>query len=173
MTALTQAQSELVEAGLHVAAREAARLAGRLQQPWEDLKQEGYFGLRRAAQRFDPARHDNFPLFALIYVRGAMIDAYRRGVHTRLPERRYYIELHNIPPLLAKTPSISPEQRIDLHRATKALSPRQKQVINWRYWQGWTNHEIASHLGFQEKAVETILRTARRKLRTELKEGKR
>jgi RNA polymerase sigma factor (sigma-70 family) len=43
----------------------------------EDLLGAGTIGADKAAQKFDPEKHDNFPVFARHYIRGHMLNAIR------------------------------------------------------------------------------------------------
>src|SRR5450432_1256402 len=51
----------------------------RLSAPFEDLCAFGMAGLVEAANRFDPSRGVTFGTFAHYRIRGAIIDALRRG----------------------------------------------------------------------------------------------
>ncbi len=52
-----------------------------------ELVSLGNVGLVEAASRFDPSRHASFRVFAMLRIRGAMIDAYRGKNYPRLMEQ--------------------------------------------------------------------------------------
>lgn len=66
----------LVRQSLYIPRREARRwLHVPIEQ--EELVADGTLGLVKAALRFDPSRGRPFPVFALMYVRGAILDTIR------------------------------------------------------------------------------------------------
>lgn len=79
---------ELIEAHLHLLPIIANRVSRHVfagQVDPEDLAQDGYVGLARAAERFDPAKRIKFSTYAGIRIRGAMIDAHR--IRESMPRR--------------------------------------------------------------------------------------
>jgi RNA polymerase sigma-70 factor (ECF subfamily) len=62
------------------------------------------------------------------------------------------------------------EDSLALARAVAALSDRQRDVIVLRYYEGYSNREIAGHLGITEAGVRSTERYARRRLRDALTE---
>src|SRR5258708_22403353 len=75
------AQNRRVVAGLPFVEALARRMAASMPNSIDigDLMQDGVLGLIDAAHRFDEARGIKFETFAERRVRGAMIDALRRG----------------------------------------------------------------------------------------------
>ena len=73
----------LAMSGSHIARGEARKLSGLLMSE-EDLVQEGYIGLMKAARRYDPARGLRFSTYAHWWVRAQItrtIDRSGRAVH--------------------------------------------------------------------------------------------
>ncbi len=87
-TAWAQAESlrwQLAMSGRRIAHGEARKLAGPFMDE-EDLVQEGYIGLLRAAKRFDPDRGIRFSTYARWWVRAQMTRAIdHTGRPVRLP----------------------------------------------------------------------------------------
>ena len=81
----TKAQQERIEAGVPFVGAMARRLAASMPHSIDlgDLVQDGMIGLIEAVQRFDEGRGIKFETFAERRVRGAMIDALRRGAWPR------------------------------------------------------------------------------------------
>lgn len=81
----TQTQQERIEAGVPFVGALARRLAASMPHSIDvgDLVQDGMLGLIDAADRFDEERGIKFETFAERRVRGAMIDALRRGAWPR------------------------------------------------------------------------------------------
>jgi RNA polymerase sigma factor (sigma-70 family) len=85
---LTPAGEALVTEHLGLVAKVAGRVAKKLPY-WIDMDEicaAGNLGLVEAATRFDPARHTTFTVWAMIRIRGAIIDAYRGKNYPRLME---------------------------------------------------------------------------------------
>ena len=81
----TKTQQDLIEAGVPFVGAMARRLAASMPHSIDlgDLVQDGMLGLIDAVERFDEARGIKFETFAERRVRGAMIDALRRGAWPR------------------------------------------------------------------------------------------
>ena len=81
----TSTQQERIEAGVPFVGAMARRLAASMPHSIDlgDLVQDGMLGLIDAVERFDEARGIKFETFAERRVRGAMIDALRRGAWPR------------------------------------------------------------------------------------------
>lgn len=81
----TKTQQERIEAGVPFVGAMARRLAASMPHSIDlgDLVQDGMLGLIDAVERFDEARGIKFETFAERRVRGAMIDALRRGAWPR------------------------------------------------------------------------------------------
>ena len=81
----TKTQQARIEAGVPFVGAMARRLAASMPHSIDlgDLVQDGMLGLIDAVERFDEARGIKFETFAERRVRGAMIDALRRGAWPR------------------------------------------------------------------------------------------
>ncbi len=81
----TKTQQERIEAGVPFVGAMARRLAASMPHSIDlgDLVQDGMLGLIDAVERFDEGRGIKFETFAERRVRGAMIDALRRGAWPR------------------------------------------------------------------------------------------
>ena len=80
-----QTRQERIDAGVPFVGALARRMAAQMPHSIDvgDLMQDGMIGLIDAADRFDAARGIKFETFAERRVRGAMIDALRRGAWPR------------------------------------------------------------------------------------------
>ena len=80
-----QTRQERIDAGILFVGALARRMAAQMPHSVDvgDLVQDGMIGLIAAADRFDSARGIKFETFAERRVRGAMIDALRRGAWPR------------------------------------------------------------------------------------------
>ena len=72
---LTNAQRDLVATYLYLVPPMARRWARRYNRSLNDLVQEGYLGLIRAAQTFDPKRSPSFEGYARMRIKGAIRKA--------------------------------------------------------------------------------------------------
>lgn len=80
-----QTRQERIDAGMPFVGALARRMAAQMPNQIDagDLMQDGMIGLIDAVERFDSARGIKFETFAERRVRGAMIDALRRGAWPR------------------------------------------------------------------------------------------
>lgn len=69
----TQAiRNRLAAANVGLAEKVARRWTHQCQEPFEDLRNEGMFGLLKAVERYDPATGFNFSSFAIPFISGAI-----------------------------------------------------------------------------------------------------
>ncbi len=120
---------KLAMSGRRIAHGEARKLAGPFLDE-EDLVQEGYIGLLRAAKRFDPDRGIRFSTYARWWVRAQMTRAID---HTGRPVR---------------LPGCAVEQTRNLHKARKRF-----EVMGIQY--GIT--ELADEVGIDERRARLLL----------------
>ncbi len=80
MSIVQMQRDELVLKHLPLVRRVASRMSARYPSSVEldDLVSIGTLGLIDAAQRFDPERHSTFTSYALIRIKGAIVDALRK-----------------------------------------------------------------------------------------------
>jgi RNA polymerase sigma factor for flagellar operon FliA len=93
-------RDEIVQAHLGLVKHVAARIAGRLPRHLDvnDLVSAGLLGLMAAIEEFDPGRGVEFPRYAALRIRGAILDELRRldwiprGVRRRIRDAERAIE---------------------------------------------------------------------------------
>lgn len=119
----------LAMSGRRIAHGEARKLAGPFLDE-EDLVQEGYVGLLRAAKRFDPDRGIRFSTYARWWVRAQMTRAID---HTGRPVR---------------LPGCAVEQTRNLHKAQKRF-----EVLGVNVGLG----ELAEEVGIDERRARLLL----------------
>jgi RNA polymerase sigma factor (sigma-70 family) len=119
----------LAMSGRRIAHGEARKLAGPFMDE-EDLVQEGYIGLLRAAKRFDPDRGIRFSTYARWWVRAQMTRAID---HTGRPVR---------------LPGCAVEQTRNLRKAMKRFDS-----IGLEY----TTADLASEVGIDKERAELLL----------------
>ncbi|MEZ4316619.1 MAG: sigma-70 family RNA polymerase sigma factor [Myxococcota bacterium] len=120
---------KLAMSGRRIAHGEARKLAGPFMNE-EDLVQEGYIGLLRAAKRFDPDRDIRFSTYARWWVRAQMTRAID---HTGRPVR---------------LPGCAVEQTRNLRKAMKRFDSDGGS---------YTMHELADEVGIDAKRAELLL----------------
>lgn len=64
-------------------------------------------------------------------------------------------------------------ERLDLRRALRSLTRRDRLVLKWRYDDQWSQREIAQRLGVSQMQVSRILRALLQRLRNELQPPQR
>ncbi|NOY27642.1 MAG: RNA polymerase sigma factor RpoD/SigA [Oligoflexia bacterium] len=119
----------LAMSGRRIAHGEARKLAGPFMDE-EDLVQEGYIGLLRAAKRFDPDRGIRFSTYARWWVRAQMTRAID---HTGRPVR---------------LPGCAVEQTRNLRKARKRFESMGVE---------YTIHDLAQEVGIDKERAELLL----------------
>jgi len=84
--AVGQTKEAMIESNLGLVHSAAQAYRGR-GVPYDDLVQEGTFGLIQAVERFDPGRGVKFSTYAAWWIRGALIDALGQAHAIRLPDK--------------------------------------------------------------------------------------
>lgn len=188
MTTGEQEETDLMRA---VAAGDAAafeRLVARFQGPVisflyryagdrptaEDLAQETFLNVWRAARRFDPdggARPSTW-IFTIAY-RLAMTELKRRRRFAEFRERASR-EGHDIPPggPMADRAGSCPDGD-SIHRVLAELPENQRAAMLLRAREEMSYREIAVVLGISVSAVESLIFRARTRLRRELADTER
>jgi RNA polymerase sigma-70 factor (ECF subfamily) len=131
----------------------------------EDLTQETFIELHRAAPRYQP--QGSFQAFIFTLARRRMIDSYRKQ------SRRPLDFVDPATPLMQLQEEASDhkaEIEEAFHRALATLSENQRNAILMRQQQELSYEEIAQALGASVSAVKTWIHRARTHLRQELKD---
>jgi RNA polymerase sigma factor (sigma-70 family) len=151
----------------------------------DDLLGPGWFGLQRAAQRYDPARGVRFSTFAQQHVSWAMLS-YLREIdpvprQTRLHARQgtgppvpYTMQLSTLAgengrafePAAREEPSTLDDQdELDRTLAIliRGLKPREEFAVRGYYLHGRTMEDIARDLGVTMARVSQMLVTVRQR----------
>jgi RNA polymerase sigma-70 factor (ECF subfamily) len=133
----------------------------------EDLLQEAYYRLLRAAVHFDSDDHRRFYLFR---VATNLAHDHRRRTRAGGPvEERDEA-------LLARTAAhdgtaAQVESQIDVSHAMRRLKPRERALLWLAYAQGWSHAEIAETLGLRKASLKALLWRARRRLVRLMQQG--
>ena len=124
----------------------------------DDLLQESYYRLLRAAVTFESDDHRKNYLFRI--ATNLIRDRYRRRRpdSAQLPEHGEH-DIADSGDLARET-----QQRSDLHRAMAQLTQRERELVWLAYGQGSTHQEIAGVLGLKTGSIKPLLFRARRKL---------
>lgn len=157
---LSEGQRMLVEEHLWLAEAAicAVSLHPGLQLERCDLLGEAYLALCEAALRWDSSR-GKFSTYAWMRVRGAVLDAWRRGVrlslrHTALADG-----------LLAGSGADGELEREDLAMALALLPPRWRAVVELSFFGEFGTGEVARLLGISVSRVSQIKREALKRLK--------
>jgi RNA polymerase sigma-70 factor (ECF subfamily) len=124
----------------------------------DDLLQEAYYRLLRAATPFESDEHRKNYLFRI--ATNLIRDRFRRPRidNAQLPEHGE-ADIPASGDLARQT-----QQRSDLRRAMAQLSQRERELVWLAYGQGSTHREIAGMLGLRTGSIKPLLFRARRKL---------
>jgi RNA polymerase sigma factor (sigma-70 family) len=136
--------------------RLARRLKRRLPPTVElaELVSDGFLGLEKAWQRFEPARGTPFDAFAVVYVRGAMLDRLRaRQRQARAsPSTDRVMGEHVYEPAIER----SSEQRLGLPMLLGGMPRRTRLALLLYHIEGLTMQQIADCLGVTEARVSQL-----------------
>lgn len=185
----------LIEAHLPLVRDVAVRFA-RSGEPREDLEQVGALALVRAVDRRDPARRLTLQAYLMRCVEGEVRRHLRdRAALVRVPRRVQAEEAESRraapdAPLTrdpraatARRPlelleedgdSASPDldevtvARTLVSRASRALAPREREIVLLRFFCDCTQAEVASALGISQSQVSRLLSSAMAKMRRRL-----
>ncbi|AEJ42266.1 RNA polymerase, sigma-24 subunit, ECF subfamily [Alicyclobacillus acidocaldarius subsp. acidocaldarius Tc-4-1] len=133
----------------------------------EEIVQDVFVKVWRQAHAYNPAL-GKVSTWLLTIARRSAIDLHRR-------ERRQQHESgEDVFPILpdhGPTPDRVAEQsdlRSRIREALAKLPEEQRQVVEWMYFQGYTQNEIAERFGWSLGTVKSRARLAMQKLREEL-----
>lgn len=131
----------------------------------EDLAQETFLELYRAAGRYEPRGTFNAYIFTV--ARRRLIDSYRKKARRPLD---FIDPTDFVMQQQAEEINHSSEIEEAFHRALAALPDNQRNAILMLQQQGLSYDEIAEALGASLSAIKTWIHRARTHLRTELKD---
>jgi RNA polymerase sigma-70 factor (ECF subfamily) len=128
----------------------------------EDLLQETYYRLLRAGRDFEDDAHRRHYLFRIAV---NLVRDHRRGprldLMKPLPEAG---ERHHPSSPSAEETANRAARRIDLGRAMRRLTHRERDLLWLAYAQGSSHDEIAAVLGLKAASIKSLLFRARRRL---------
>lgn len=128
----------------------------------DDLLQEAEIAYWQAAQRFDPARGCKLSTYAMVRIRGALLD-WLRQVDYR--QRGSEIEPILLPGDIHAAGNDSPERSALLHLALNKLTAAERREILLYYCHGYKLREIGTMTGTTEAAACMRMKRTTTKLR--------
>ncbi len=151
----------------------------------DDLVQEGFVGLLRAIDRYDPSRGTPFVTFARYFIRGGIshyVRDHRWVVRSprsqQRPPRTLSLETDGAggwdrasSPAEVRCEEACWGDRVVLINALRALGPRPRAVVFYSYFMDLTQVQVAARIGISQKHVSRVLADALLRLRTLLKES--
>jgi len=165
---------KLVRQSLHIPRREARRwLHVPIEQ--EDLVADGALGLVRAAKRFDPRRGIPFSAFALLYVRGAILETIRSRTRRNVLADGAFAQVVSIDEThddgeLAREPvdpKPSPAEMVvhyDQLRLIAGIPAKERYVLLRTQVDGAPAEEVADELGVSVDRVYALASNGSRRL---------
>ena len=150
--------------------------------PWvdrDDLVQAGVVGLYGAMRTYNPAKSDNFRLYAAFRVRGAMLDFLREQDTVSRAERKRLrnseterqntcISIEELPAPETYDPHLlagHAESHRYIGAALENLRPNHRRVIELYYFAGLTMREVGTQLGVNESRISQLHAVAIKRLR--------
>lgn len=169
-------QEALVVDNLAMAAREARRWR-HVPIEQEDLAADGVLGLIRAAKRFDPRRGVPFAVFALMFVRGAILETIRTRVRSRTLRDGGFVQEFSFetvpgdddlrsydPPDTRPAPDEMVEM-LDRLRVLGTIPAGERHALIRTQVDGASSDEVARELGVSQRRVHALTSTGSRRLR--------
>lgn len=166
----------LVRQSLYIPRREARRwLHVPIEQ--EELVADGTLGLVKAALRFDPSRGRPFPVFALMYVRGAILDTVRDRARRNATRDGQFFETVSLDETYPDSPesrysAIDPrpgpeEMAIHLERLRLigGLPARERHVLLRTQVDGASAEEVGAEMGVGTATVYKLGKHGKARLR--------
>jgi RNA polymerase sigma-70 factor, ECF subfamily len=153
--------NEIILRYQHHAWRTAFRLLGDTMEA-EDVAQESFLKILKAAQRYRPSASFHTYLYTIVY---------RLCLDTRNKSRPSLMD--TIPDRVSATPSaveylVSRERGEEIRHALKSLPLNQRTAIVLKHDEGLSYAEIAQVMDTSLKSVEMLIRRAREKLHSKL-----
>lgn len=133
-------------------------------EPLDDLVQAGSIGLIKAVDRFDPQRGPALAAFASPFIEGE--------VRHHLRDRRRHASHESPGPSEAVDGGAGTEGRSEarllLARGWPVLAPRERRLLELRYFGDLTQAQIARRVGLSQAQVSRLLHAALERLRSEI-----
>lgn len=134
----------------------------------DDLVADGNLGLVRAAQAFDRYRGTPFPAYALMYVRGAILDTVRTRARRHSHRDGGFFDfvsldevhddgrtpVHELPDPRAMIDDIA--ERLDVIRLLDGLPAKERHVLIRTEVDGLSAEEVGRELGVSADRVYTL-----------------
>ena len=158
----------------------------------DDLVQVAYVGLVKAVNGFDPSHERDFLSYAVPTVTGEVKRHFRDFGWTVRPPRRVQV-IEALAADGAFTPASldvpvgedgaatlgdlmpgrdtdleSAEARVMLGPAVRSLAPRDRRILELRFFEGWTQEQIAQDIGVTQMQVSRLLSRILKDLRAHL-----
>lgn len=130
----------------------------------EDIMQETFVKLAVKKPKFNGRSGFSTWLFAIAH--NCALDRLRRNAEHKQVQIDECFELSDETDI--EREYIREEQKIELHRAMKKLSPEHSQVLYLRYFEDFDTDGIAAIMHKSKKQVGDLLYRAKKSLRTEL-----
>jgi RNA polymerase sigma factor (sigma-70 family) len=139
---------------------------------WGDVLQSAYIGYLAAIARYDPAQEATFSTYLEYKIRGAILDAYRKGRGWRdcTPVKPSFVALEKAADCaddglaLDEACAIAEEVQA-LRDVLTRLSERERVILHEYYWEGRPRCDISTSLNLSPARIGQIERQAIRKLR--------
>ena len=131
----------------------------------EELVSEVFLKVVGNLEQFDSEKAQ-FKTWIYRIAQNTLIDFYR----TRKPEASLDDENVDWEPSVdfeAQLESITSPKRRAIYQALTKLKERERMIIYYRFFEGYTNREIAKLLQMNESTVGTVLNRALKKLKTD------
>jgi RNA polymerase sigma-B factor len=172
-------RDELIERHLPLVRALARRYADR-GEPYDDLVQVGALGLIKAVDRYDAGRGVTLGAYAAPTIEGEIRNHLRdRGTLIRIPRDAAREAPARFPLPLETAAALSPdgaaehdlaqgEDRALLAGGLRALTSRERRIVELRYYDGLSQRRIAATLGISQVHVSRLLRQSLGRLRAEI-----
>ena len=137
----------------------------------EDLVQETFLRVWNRAQAFEPGR-GALGSWLLAIARNRAID-YVRSSGARMNRNAWELDVREHPSLFvnAERDVLNADHSRRVRAAVEKLTEKQRQVIEFAYYEGLSQTEMAERMGEPLGTVKTWVRTALKNLRESLGEG--
>ena len=130
----------------------------------EDLVSEVFFKVARNAASFDP-RKAGFSTWIYNIAKNTLTDHYRRKKPALVSGRQMQAEPAE--EFETQLEQISFEKRKVVFRELSTLKERERLIVYYKFFEEYTNRQIAAILDMNESTVGTVLSRTLKKLRTD------